>query len=462
MADRALALYHRLPAPARDLVATAYGLRARWWRAGGDAPEQVAAALERDRWSPDRWAGWEADAVAVALERAAATVPFYRDHFDRRRRAGERLDVADLRVWPVVTKQDVQAAPAAFLAEGAPGRRYVEHTSGTSGLPLRLERTRRALRAWFALHEARTRRWHGVGPNDRWAMLGGQLVVPVDQDRPPWWVHNRALHQLYLSTYHLGPDSAAAYVGALRDFGPALALVYPSSAAELARLAVAAGLDAAGPRVVVTNAEPVGPAQRQAIEGLFGCPVRETYGQAEMVLAASACGSGTLHRWPEAGTVEVLADDADEPVPQGEVGRLVATGLVDRDLVLVRYDTGDRGAGSSPVACPCGRGLPGLAPVEGRSQDLLVTPGGRRVFWVNPVFYGLPLAGAQIVQRAVDDVQVRVVPAPGWSDDDAGEVRRRLGARLGSEVRVSVEPVERLERTASGKVRPVVSLAEGA
>ena len=37
--------------------------------------------------------------------------------------------------------------------------------------------------------------------------------------------------------------------------------------------------------------------------------MRDTYGMAEMVAAASECDHGRLHLWPEAGVVEVLDDD---------------------------------------------------------------------------------------------------------------------------------------------------------
>ncbi|HMQ28163.1 MAG TPA: hypothetical protein PKA98_19395, partial [Acidimicrobiales bacterium] len=110
--------------------------------------------------------------------------------------------------------------------------------------------------------------------------------------------------------------------------------------------------------------------------------------------------------------------------------------------------------------CACVRDLPVLPTVEGRVQDLLVTPGGGRQFWVNPAFYGLPVREAQVVQDRVDRVRARVVPAPGFSGDDEATVVARLEDRLPG-VTVSVERVEAIERGPNGKFSPVVSHVRG-
>ena len=107
--------------------------------------------------------------------------------------------------WPVLSKQELRAGPRQFVSEDAWSERLrLEQTSGTSGTPLQLWQTREASREWYALMEARWRGWYGVSRKDRWAILGGQLVAPVQQKAPPFWVWNRGLNQLYMSSYHLG------------------------------------------------------------------------------------------------------------------------------------------------------------------------------------------------------------------------------------------------------------------
>ena len=93
--------------------------------------------------------------------------------------------------------------------------------------------------------------------------------------------------------------------------------------------------------VAITSAEPVYDYQRATIAQAFNCPVRETYGMAEIVAAASECTAGRLHLWPEAGWVEVIEDK--QSLPHGASGDLVCTGLMNADMPLIRYRTGDRG-----------------------------------------------------------------------------------------------------------------------
>lgn len=453
--DRLVAAYARLPYPAKVAAASGRGLRLRAWRYGPGFEAEVARVLDRDGWDDDRWQAWQANRLAAVLAHAATTVPRHRrwfaEHADR--------DAARLGDWPVLTKASVLDDPGALVADDAPARTYRDQTSGTSGSPLPVWTSRADLRSFFALHEARTRRWHGVSRHDRWAILGGQLVTPADRDRPPYWVVNRALHQLYLSVPHVTPATVGDYVDALARFGPTHLVVYPSAAAFIARTGLDAGRTATGPQVVVANAEGVTPAQRELIEAFFGCPLRETYGMAEMATGASECEAGTLHLWPDCGVVEVLDDD-DRPVAEGAVGRLVLTGLVNDTTAFVRYANGDRGR--RPVwgeRCACGRSLPVLPAVEGRVQDLLVTPGGGRQFWVNPAFYGLAVREAQVVQDAIDRVRARVVAGPGFGADDEATVVARLEDRLPG-VTVSVERVDAIERGPNGKFAPVVSLVE--
>jgi phenylacetate-CoA ligase len=195
--------------------------------------------------------------------------------------------------------------------------------------------------------------------------------------------------------------------------------------------------------------------QREAIAAAFQCPVRETYGLAEMVLAASECPAGRLHQWPEVGVIEVF--EGDQPVAGTAPGELVCTGLLNTDMPLIRYRVGDRG--TRPVAseaCACGRTLPTLAPPEGRLDDVLYTRDGRRVGRLDPVFKArLPVREAQIVQETLDRIRIRFVAAPDFTLAAAKSIVDRLHARLGP-VEVIFEPVEQIPRTPSGKFRAVI------
>ena len=391
-----LQLYHSLPHPMRELAASLRGRNLSRWRYGEETDRLVGEAIERETWIRTDWELWRARRMAEILEHAATAVPHYRDYWAERQRWGEPSNWLDLAQWPVLKKECVRKEAEAFVASNRRHERlFSEHTSGTTGTPLRLWWGRETVRAWYALFEARVRRWNGVDRRDRWGMLGGQLVVPADQSRPPYWVWNRAMNQLYLSSYHLSPASVGSYLDALERHGVSYLLGYASSLDSLSQLAQDAGLTAPPMTVAISNAEPLLEHQRSRIAEVFRCPVRNTYGMAEGVAAGSECSQGVMHEWPEVGIVEILRDDADAPVDPGTPGRIVATGLLNPAMPLIRYDTGDRGRflqGSGP-SCACGRTLPVLAEIDGRCDDVLITADGRRIGRLDPVFRAGPARG---------------------------------------------------------------------
>ncbi len=451
-------VYDHLPAPLRSLAATARGYQLLRWRFGPESEQLIEAALERERLTPDQLRAWQEERIAELLHRAATRVPYYRDYWTDRRRHGDQRSFERLEHWPVLTKDTLREQPLAFVADDCePKRMFPVQTSGTTGKPMRLWRTRAANRAYYALMEARIRRWNGVSWTDRaWAILGGQGVVPAGRTAPPYWVWNGAMHQLYLSANHVSPESAAAFHGALEHYRPTHLIAYASSASALAHELTQSGLEYRGFKAVIANSEPIRPSQRAAMTKAFGAPVRETYGMVETVAGASECAEGRMHLWPDMGMVEVFDDSEDQLVAETAPGRLICTGLVNPDMPLIRYLVGDRGSlASAGEACACRRSLPILKSIEGRSNDLLLAPDGRRVYWLNPVFYGVPVREAQIIQEELRRVIVRYVPDATFDDASGATIAARLRERLG-DVDVRLERVAEIPRGPNGKFKAVV------
>ena len=174
--DGWLRLYHRLPAPIRSLAANIRGLRLQRFRYGPETESLVAEALERDNWSADRWSAFREERLAWLLNRAATQVPFYRMHWEKRRRAGDRSSWERIENWPLLHKETVRQHPHAFVADDCDPRRMIHyHTSGTTGTPLHMWQTRSVTRHWFALFEARVRRWNQVSIQQPWVMQGGAV-----------------------------------------------------------------------------------------------------------------------------------------------------------------------------------------------------------------------------------------------------------------------------------------------
>lgn len=438
------------------MVATMRGIQLRALRYGRATEQLVDQAIERDYWTAEQWKAWREEPLGFLLHRAATHVPYYRKQWAERRRRGDKSSWSYLENWPVLEKESLRENAKSFLADDCHARRlFHAHTSGTTGKPLDLWYGKDTARRWYAIFEARCRRWHALSRKDRWAILGGQLIASVEQRRPPFWVWNGALNQLYMSSYHLAPDLVARYLDALVGYRINYLYGYSSALYELAQGALRLGRADLKMSVAFTNAEPLFDYQREAIEKAFRCPVRETYGMAEMVAGASECEKGFMHVWPDVSEIEIADGDASSTGITS--GQLIATGFLNPDMPLIRYRTGDQVTlRATGEVCLCGRSLPVLAAVEGRADDMLYTSDGRSIGRLDPVFKSqLPIREAQIIQETLDLIRVRYLPAPGFTSASGRSIVERVQARMGN-VKVVLEEVDKIPRGANGKFRAVI------
>jgi len=453
-----LLIYQSMPYPLRVIAASLHGFTLKTKRYSTNTDQLITEAIAREGWTPGHWYEWQQERLAKMLWHASRNVPYYRQEWEMRRRDGDRSPVEVLENWPVLSKDALRNQPRAFVADSVNlHSQIVEHTSGTTGKPLTLWMSKDSVRQWYALFEARWRGWYGLSRQNRWGILGGQMVTPYGQTRPPYWVWNAGLNQLYLSSYHLAPQNIAAYLEAIQSHELVYLLGYASSLYSLAQLALEKNIHTPTLQVVISNAEPLYVHQREVIARAFQCPVYDTYGLSENVCAASECLHGNLHLWPEVGVTEILDDNADEALPAGEIGRLVCTGLLNLSMPLIRYDVGDRCFVSSKTECSCERSLPILGGIEGRKDDVIITSDGRRIGRLDPVFKAdLLIREAQIIQEELMRVVVRYIPAPGCTSSDLAILVQRLHQRLG-EMEIVLEAVEKIPRSSNGKFQAVIS-----
>jgi len=434
--------------------AALHGYSLKWWRYGKETDLLINDFLEHDQWTIEQIRDYQQEKICQLLTIAVLQVPYYKDYWSRRRRKGDKASWEILDNWPVLHKADIRNNPKAFVVDG--GRFfYKEHTSGSTGTPLTLYQSRKTLHKWYALYEARVRQWNEISRNDNWAIIGGQLVTKFNQLRPPFWVWNHPFHQLYLSTYHISATNVQSYFSALRDHKIQTITGYPSALTALARFAEELKLDAPSMKVIISNAEPLFDFQREVIGKTFRCPIINTYGMSELVCGASECNHGSMHIWPEAGLIEIFDDNTEQLVVHNNIGRIVTTGLINLDMPLIRYETGDRGS-LKYEKCSCGKNSPLIDKIEGRMDDVIITPDGRKIGRLDPVFKtDIPIIEAQIIQEKLDTIRIKFIPGKNYDHDK--QLTIRLRERLG-EINIILERVERIQRGANGKFKAVISL----
>jgi phenylacetate-CoA ligase len=450
-------LYFAAPVPLQHLLISLYGGSLRLQRYGA-AHSRAVAALARSEFLPrDQLEDLQLRSLKALVRHAFETVPFYREMSRKLGIAHQDIaSIQDLKKLPTVTKDDIRADPERFLSSAFRPRALKRvNTSGTTGTPMPFWLDAEALQNNYAFY-ARALSWAGVGVSDRSVTFAGRVFIPPAQDAPPYWRHNVFNNNLLMSSYRISEATASSYLEKLERFAPVFVDSYPSAIFALAQFCEAHALPCgARPRAIITSSETLLEHQRRTIEHVFGCRVYDQYGSAEMVVFASECERGTLHLHPEYGITEVLSLGQEAPI--GEPGELVCTGFQNWAMPLIRYEIGDT-AVRSDAACPCGRHFPPLSAIVGRIDDTIVSPDGRHVGRLDPIFKGVSgITETQIVQERIDRIIVRMVRGQGFESDAARVVMQELRKRVGEGVDLELSYVDRIERGSSGKFRSVVS-----
>ena len=371
---------------------------------------------------------------------------------------GAPLTLDELRRLPVMTKQDARANVDRIRWPGVPGGAARYNTGGSSGEPLIFYFGRRR-QASDAAGRIRARRWWGVDVGDREVYLWGAPAELNKTDRIKT-LRDGLLNQLVLNAFAMSAPNMDAYLDAVQAFRPKCIYGYASSVALLASRASARGLRLRLPelRVVCTTGEPLYPHQRKLIEDVFGVPAANEFGSRDIGFTAHETPHGQMLLMSESIVLEVL-DRAGRPAEAGELGEAVMTGLCSDAQPFIRYRTGDM-VRVSTQPCSDGRGLHVLNEVVGRTTDFVVRPDGV-IMHALAVIYVLRavegIAEFKLVQHALRDVEVLLVPDGRWSNACHAQVMAGLAARLGSEVRIRIRMVEAIPVEASGKYRYVVS-----
>jgi phenylacetate-CoA ligase len=236
---------------------------------------------------------------------------------------------------------------------------------------------------------------------------------------------------------------------------------YPSALSFIARHAErrGVGLDDLGIKVAFVTSERLYDDQRADISRVFGCPVANGYGGRDAGFIAHECPAGGMHITAEDIVVETVGDDG-KPVPLGSPGEIVVTHLATAGFPFIRYRTGDVGVlGKSD--CACGRGLPLIAEIQGRSTDFVVARDGTVMHGLALIYPIRDLPGIdsfRIVQESLDRIAVQVVPGAGYGPTTEAAISRGLASRLGAGVDIAIERVDRIAPEASGKYRYVKSM----
>jgi phenylacetate-CoA ligase len=394
------------------------------------------------------------------LTDASRHVPYYRRVFDEAKfDPSTTRSLGDLARLPFLTKALIRANTDALKADDAPVlRRY--NTGGSSGEPLVFYIGKGRVSHDVAA-KWRATRWWGVDIGDPEVVLWGSPIELGAQDRMRL-LRDRLLRTKLLPAFDMSLANLDRFVAEIRARRPRMLFGYPSALAKVAAHAKARGqrLDDLGVRVVFVTSEMLYDHQHELIGKAFGCKVANGYGGRDAGFIAHQCPQGGMHISAEDIVVEIVGPGG-EPVADGEPGEIVVTHLATRDFPFIRYRTGDIGILAQRM-CACGRSLPLLEEIQGRSTDFVIAADGTVMHGLALIYIlrDLPgIASFKIVQESRQRIRVQIVAAADFPSAMEQRIRDGFRARLGASVEVTIERVDVIEPERSGKFRYVVSHA---
>jgi phenylacetate-CoA ligase len=394
------------------------------------------------------------------LIHAYEKVPFYRQRFDNL-----STDVIHLHhpehfsQIPLLTKQDINENRGIMIAKGENDNKLLPYsTSGSTGEALYFYYD---MRSW-AYRRATVRRnqeWLGIRLGDRSACLWGSPMDLNKAARVRGRLHGWVNNIMFLSSYELSDERLEDYRRRLDKFRPKLLISYPGPLAVLAEYLLRKNENITSVKAIISSAETLFPWQRDLIEKAFLCPVYNRYGCREFGDIAQECKKREgLHVNVDRFVVEVL-DAALNPVGDGRSGQLVITDLDNYGMPFIRYQIGDM-ASFKKEPCSCGRTLPLLKQVDGRTLDVIRAPNGNRLggtFWTI-LFKSRPgIKQFQVIQDTLEQITIRYVRDVKVVNIDFQAFERRINEKCGGNFVVNFKEVEDIPKTSSGKSRFIIS-----
>jgi len=390
-------------------------------------------------WDPNCLDAYRRERLSKTFQ-AAMRIPFYAHRF------GAMPSSADLASLPILKRPDIAELSRSVRSLYPPDTRFMNaRSSGTIGhaVEVLFDRThqsgRNAARARYLVE-------NGWLPTHRTAWALGLRDEPPSPDSQ--LSHSRFIMR---SQFLSHTEDFNVQISWLRKMNPHFIYTLPSNLDAL--LTILANEEPGLPslRKVFTGGEVLDDSLRKRTRQVLGVEIVDNYGCTEL-FPAWQCPAGSYHTNAEHIMLELLDDDG-RPVRAGELGRVVVTTLENYLAPLIRYDLNDY-ALAVDGRCSCGRTLPIIGKVVGRSINLFRLKNGELFLpWrLYDHLEGLTeVRQLQLVQRAIDHFIVRFVRDTPLAPEVEASLRKNIADSLGGGVTVTLERVSEIARTKRGK-----------
>jgi phenylacetate-CoA ligase len=245
------------------------------------------------------------------------------------------------------------------------------------------------------------------------------------------------------------------YIKTINRYKPDLITGYASSLYELVKFAERNNLKIYTPKMIVSSAETLKIEMREKIEATIGTKVYDFYGSRETASIAGECKNGLIHNFSFNNYIEIVDRD-NNPVDEGQTGRVIVTNLHNYSMPLIRYEIGDM-AILGPKKCNCGNFLPCLTKIYGRIDEQFIREDGNIVIG----YFFIHLLGVllnkglikkfQLIQEDYNKIRILAVVDKGLPEPEMNEIEHKIKFQMGENCKIIWEFVDTIPTSKSGK-----------
>jgi phenylacetate-CoA ligase len=413
-------------------------------------------------WRPERLREHQFRQLDRLLAHAVETVPYYRERAPAYGGRGRKrpLSPERWRGFPLLTRASIQqygrlGLLASEVIPAGHGRVMENTTSGSTGAPVVTQQTELS-QLLFQATVLRETLWHRRDLAGKFGAIRRDVhskVITAEGAHLPDWGFP------FAGVYPTGPAvflhvflPVSDQVSWLQRERPDYLITFPSNFLAITRYALERGIRLPSVRGLRTVGEVVTPELRAACRECWGVEIDDAYSTQELGNVAYQCPEQrSYHVQSETVLVEII-DDAGRPCPPGKVGRVVLTPLQNFAMPMIRYSIGDYAEFGEP--CACGRGLPVLRRILGRTRNMVTMPSGEKRFSMLPgrTFARVPaIEQHQVVQTGLEEIEVRLVARKPLEPAEEDAIRHDIVDQLQYPFRIRFTYHQEIPRSPEGK-----------
>lgn len=388
-------------------------------------------------------------------------IPYYKRKYDEARIHPDDIrEDKDVIYIPTIQKKDLIENYNELFPAKWNEKVFIRETSGSSGSPLRLAKGVKSLSVMDAIMY-RNYAWFGIDVGEKQGRYWGTPLSSFAKAKIQ--LKDYVLGRLRFSPFDISEKACFDFYQRLKKYKPSYVYGYSQTVYRFACLMGKSnlGLEDLYLKAVIITGEMIYPQQLEIIENVFRCPVSNEYGCTELGIIAMQCPQKGMHLMTENLYIEFLKDNRH--AAPGEEGEIVLTELFSDIMPLIRYRIGDIGI-KSDKTCTCGRGLPLLKEIKGRSDEFILCIDGKQV---DPIVFEyilqeLPsslgkITQFRILQKTIKNLEIEVCYEGQFFSRMKNEIEKKLKNIIGQEFEIQFHRQENLEAEASGKLRCFIS-----